>query len=87
MDFFDDLALLVDLDGVDAAVAALVLVLGDGGLEGGVNVAQAMFQDVGEPNQHRKADAAELQAIDQFLQVDGLVPDPSSGAPARDRLR
>ena len=69
---FDDLALLVDLDRVDAAVAALVLVLGDGGLEGRVNVAEAVLQDVGEADEHRQADAAELQAIDQLLEVDGL---------------
>ena len=46
--FFDDLPLLVHLDRVDAAVAALVLVLGDGVLKRGVNVAEAMLQDVGE---------------------------------------
>ncbi len=70
-DFLDDLPLLVDLDRVDAAVAALVLVLGDGGLEGAVNLAQPMLQDVGEPDEHRKADAAELQPVDELLQVDG----------------
>ena len=32
-DLLHDVALLVDLDGVDAAVFALVAVLGDGGLE------------------------------------------------------
>ena len=37
--FLDDLALLVHLDRVDADVAAFVLVLGDGRLEGVVDVA------------------------------------------------
>ncbi len=87
VDLFDDLPLLVDLDGVDAAVPALVLVLGDGGVEGGVNVAKAVLQDVREPNQHRQADAAELEPVDQLLQVDCPAPAPSSGAPARDRRR
>ena len=45
--------------------------LGDGGLEGGVNLAEAMLQDVGEADEDRKADAAELQPIDQLLEVDG----------------
>ena len=47
-DLLDDLALLVDLDRVDAAVAALVLVLRDGGLERGVDLAEAVLEDVGE---------------------------------------
>ena len=46
--FLDDLPLLVHLDRVDAAVAALVLVLRDGGLERGVDVAEAVLEDVGE---------------------------------------
>ena len=68
----DDLPLLVDLDRIHAAVGALVVVLRDGRLEGGVNLAKAMSQDVGEADQHRQADAAQLQPIDQFLEVDGL---------------
>ncbi len=40
--FLDDLPLLVHLDRVDADVAAFVLVLGDGGLEGVVDVAEAV---------------------------------------------
>ena len=71
VDFFDDLPLLVDLDRVHAAVATLVLMLGDGVLKRGVDVAEAMFQDVSESDEHRKADAAELEAIDELLQVDG----------------
>ena len=70
VDLFDDLTLLIDLDRIDAAVAALVLMLCDGAAEGGVNVAEPMLEDVGEANQHRKADASELKAVDQFLQVD-----------------
>ena len=70
--FLDDLPLLVDLDRVDAAIGALVLVLRDRRLEGRMNFAEPVPQDVGEPDEHRKADAAELQPIDQLLEVDGL---------------
>ncbi len=69
--FFDDLALLVDLDGIDAAVAALVLVLCDGALEGRVDLAEPVLEDVGEAEEDGSAEAAKLQAIDQPLQVDG----------------
>ena len=63
--FLDDLPLLIHLDRVDAAVAALVLVLRDGGLEGVVNLAEAVLEDVGEAEQDRQADAAQLQPIDR----------------------
>ena len=36
-----------------------------------MDVTEAMLQDVGESDEHRKADAAELEAIDELLQVDG----------------
>ena len=67
---FDDLALLVDLDRVDADVAAGVLVLGDRALEGLVDVLQPMLQDVAKPDERRQADAAPLQVVDQLLEVD-----------------
>ena len=67
----DDLALLVHLDRVDAAVAALVLVLRDGGLERRVDLAEAVLEDVGEADEDGQADAAQLQAIDELLEVDG----------------
>ena len=70
MDFLDDLSLLIDLDRIDAAVAALVLMLCDGAGERSVDVAEAVLEDVGEANQHREADAAELKAVNQFLQID-----------------
>ena len=65
--------LLVHLDRVDAAILALVVVLADGGLEGFVDLADAMAEDVGEAKQDRQLDAALLQLIDQLLQVDGLL--------------
>ena len=45
-EFFHDEALLVHLDGEHRGVAILVVVLGDGLLEGGVQVPQAMREDV-----------------------------------------
>ena len=62
---------------------AVVLVLGDRGLEGVVDVADAVPQDVAEADEHRQADAAQLQVVDQLLQIDRRAPDPSSGARAR----
>ena len=69
-DFLDDVALLVHLDRVDADVAPLVAVLVDRRLEGVVDVAEPVPQDVGEAEQHRQPDAAELQVIGELLQVD-----------------
>ena len=69
--FLDDLPLLVHLDRVDADVAALVLVLGDRGLEGVVDVADAVAEDVAEPDEHRQLDAAQQQVVGELLQVDG----------------
>ena len=42
-------------------------------VEGLVDLADAMAQDVGEAEQDRQLDAAVLQLIDEFLQVDGLL--------------
>ncbi len=67
--FFDHLALLVDLDRIDAAVAAVVFVLGDRAGEGVVDFAQAMLQNAGEANQDRQIDAPQLQAVDKLLQI------------------
>ena len=52
---------------------AVVLVLGDGVLERVVNLAQAMLEDAGEADQDRQVDAAELQAVDQLLEIDAAV--------------
>ena len=71
--FLDDLALLVHLDRVDAAVLALVLVLVDRALEGAVDLAEPVLQDVGEADQDRHREPAQLQAIDQALQIDAAI--------------
>ena len=76
---FDHLPLLVHLDRVDAAVAALVLVLGDGGLEGVVDLPQAVLEDVAEADQDRQVDAAQLQVDRPAASGRSSGPGPSSG--------
>ncbi len=49
-DFLDDLALLIDLDGVDADISSRIFVLRDRALEGFVDVLQPVLQDVPEPD-------------------------------------
>jgi hypothetical protein len=63
-------ALLVHLDRVDAAVGALVVVLGDRLLERAEQLLDAPPQDVGEADQHRQVDAAVAQVVDERLEVD-----------------
>ena len=68
---FDHLPLLVDLDRIDAEVAAVVVVLVDRRLKRVVNLAQAVLQNAGEADQNRQIDAAQLQPVDELLQIDG----------------
>ena len=42
------------------------------GLKGLVDLADAMAKDIGEAEEDRQLDAALLQLIDEFFQVDGL---------------
>jgi hypothetical protein len=72
-DLFHYLALLVDLNRVDATVVVLVVVLGDGVLERLVHLTQAVLQNFPETDQDRQRDAPELKIVDQFLQVDGAA--------------
>src|SRR5439155_24971096 len=69
--FLDDMALLVDLDRIDAAVIALVPVLLNCVHEGRVNLAETVLQDLAEADKDRWVDTAKNQLVDQFLQVDG----------------
>ncbi len=69
-DFLHDLALLVDLDRVDADVLAAVLVGRDGLLERRVDLAQAVLEDAGEAHQNGRAQTPQVEPIDQFLEVD-----------------
>ena len=69
-DLLDDVAVLVDLDRVDALVLALVAVLGDGAPEGLVQLDDAALEHVGEADQQRQADAAARDLVDQLLEID-----------------
>ena len=71
--FLDDVPLLIHLDRVNAAVAPLVVELLDGVRERLVDLADAMAEDVGEAEQDRELDAAFLELIDEFLEVDRLL--------------
>src|SRR5208283_129893 len=73
VDLLDDVALLVDLDGIDAAVSALVVVLGDRGLKGSLQLLKLVAEDFPEADQDGRVDAAQDQGIDQLLEVDGAV--------------
>ncbi len=69
--FLDHLPLLVHFDRINADVFAVVLVLRDRGAEGVVDVANAVAQDVAEPEEHREPDPAQQQVVGQLLQIDG----------------
>ncbi len=71
--FLDDLALLVHLDRVNADVLALVLVLVDRVLKRAVDLTEPVLQDVGEADQDRYREAAQLQPVDETLQVDAAI--------------
>ena len=66
----DDVALLVDLDRVDAAEGALVVVLGDRLLERAEELLDARAQDVGEADQDREVEPAAAEVVHQLLEVD-----------------
>ena len=71
-DLFDDVPLLVDLDRVDAAVTTLILKLANGRAERIVDFADPVAEDIREPKQNGQLNAALLELIDQFLEVDRL---------------
>ena len=68
--FFDHLPLLVDLDGIDAEVLPVVRVLADRRLERAVDVGQPLAEDVAKANENRQANPAQLQVVNELLQVD-----------------
>jgi hypothetical protein len=71
--------LLVDLDRVDPAEPALVVVLRDGRGEGSKELLDPELQDVGETDEKGKVAAPALQILHQFLEVDR----PFARAPGR----
>ena len=73
----DHVALLVDLDRVDAAVGALVVVLRDRLLEGAAELLDPRPQDVGEADEEGQVEPAAAQVVHQLLEVDGADPGPA----------
>ncbi len=71
--FFDNLPLLIYLDRVNAAVAALIAVLADGEIECLVHLLQAMLQNVGKADQNRQRYSPPFEGVDELLQVNGSV--------------
>ena len=64
------LALLIDLDRIDANVFAAVAVFGNRVLKCLVELAQAMLQNIRKANQDRQRNTAQLQLLNQFLEID-----------------
>jgi hypothetical protein len=73
VDLFDHVPLLVDLDGVDAAVAAVVVVVANGVLERLVQPLHTVLQDVGEADEAGELDVALAQLVDELFEVDVLL--------------
>ena len=69
-DFLHHLAQLVDLDREHAPVTALVIELGDGVAEGGVDGLHPVPQDVLKPDQHRKLQAARFGFLHDIGDID-----------------
>ena len=72
-DFFDHVALLIDLDGIDRGVVSLILEFLDRRLETRVQCLDARTQDVGKTEQHGQENALRLEIACEFVQVEGPV--------------
>ena len=72
-DLFDHDPLLVDLDREDAAVDVAVLELFDRASERVVQVGHCRGEDLREPDDDRRADAAQPDFVDDLLQGDAAV--------------
>src|SRR5689334_13046235 len=67
--FFYYLALLVHLNGVNAAVIGLISVLANRNIERLIHLAQAVLENVRESDQDRQRDTTPLERVDKLLQV------------------
>ena len=75
-DFFHDLALLVDLDRIQAAVLPAIIMLSDRLRKRVADGHQPVLENVGETQQHGRLDSPGDEPIDKQLQVDGAVGRP-----------
>jgi hypothetical protein len=82
-DLFQHRALLVDLDGVHVEVLGLEAVFLGGLLEAVEDLLDAVVEDVGESQQHRRREVAQFQVLHDLDEVDARDPSPSTGARSR----
>ena len=71
-DFLDDFLLLIDLDGVDAAIDALVFGFLDGGVEAFVEFVDAPAEEVAEAEEDGELCAAFAEAAGDLDEADGF---------------
>ena len=71
--FLDYGSHLVDLDGIDDKVLALVAVFLGCLLEAAGHLLDAVVQNIGKTYQHGSSHVAQLQFVYQFLQIDGYT--------------
>ena len=81
-DLFDDRAVLVHLDRINAAVLTLVVVLLDRAVERCAQELDPRLQDIAEAQQDRQLDAARDELVDELFHVDRART--FAGAPWRD---
>jgi hypothetical protein len=72
-DLLDHVALLVHLDRIDGRVLPLVLELGDGAREAGVQHLDARLEDLREPQEHGEVDALGLEVVRELEEVERLL--------------
>lgn len=71
-DFLDDFLLLIDLDGIDAAIDALVFGFFDGGVEAFVQLIDAPAEEVAEAEKDGELGAAFAEAAGDLDKADGF---------------
>ena len=67
------MALLIHFYGVNAAVFSLVFIFLNRGLEGVVDLGEAVFEDIGETDQDGQGNTARLKLVYELLQIDGVI--------------
>ena len=71
-DLLDDFLLLIDLDGIHAAIDALIFAFPDRRREAFIQFVDASAQQIAEAHEHRELRAAFAQAFDDRCERDGL---------------
>ena len=71
--FLNNLALLVDLDRVNAAVVPAVSVLGDRRLKRLAHLTEPVFENLAKADEQGQGDAAKLEIINQLLEINATA--------------